>query len=137
MDKKIFISIAVGIATMFLVYIGLQSSLNKSSFSRLPILPETAISIVLQEEQKYKKEENLTNTDLNNFSTRYVYIKGNGTIFESNVNSNSIGKYIGKTDEPTITTGNHFAWEVKNKKDNSTYYVDHVTGAVVAKSFKR
>ena len=56
---------------------------------------------------------------------------GDGSIFESNVNSNSIGEYIGKT-EPTITTGNYFAWEVKNNKND--YFLDSTTGEIVSSS---
>ena len=123
---KIGISLVVGIMAMLLVYFGLQASLNWSSLSRLPISYDTAISIVI-------KKENLTQSDLNDFSTRYVYIKGDGSIFESNSNTNSIGKYLGRSEEPTITTGDHFAWQVKYKKNNNlTFYVDSAIGEIIA-----
>jgi hypothetical protein len=122
---KIGISLVVGIMAMLLVYFGLQASLNWSSLSRLPISYDTAISIVV-------KKENLTQSDLNDFSTRYVYIKADGRIFESNSNTNSIGKYLTRSEEPTITTGNHFAWEVKYKKNNLTFYVDSTIGEIIA-----
>jgi uncharacterized protein YpmB len=124
---KIVISLAIGIMMTFFVYVALQDSLNRPSLSRLPIAYDTAISIVM-------KKENLTQSDLNDFSTRYVYIRGNGSIFESDSNTNSIGKYLGRSQEPTITTGNHFAWEVKYKKNNLTFYVDHATGEIIAES---
>jgi hypothetical protein len=50
------------------------------------------------------------------------------------MNSNSIGKYIGKT-EPTITTGSYFAWEVKN--NNYDYFLDSTTGEIVSSSNSR
>jgi hypothetical protein len=58
-----------------------------------------------------------------------VYIKGDGTIFKSDIGSNSIGKYLGKT-RPTITTGNHFAWMVK--RNSHDYFVDSVTGEIIS-----
>jgi hypothetical protein len=74
---------------------------------------------------------NIMKYNVNDFSTRYVYLKGDGSIFESNINSNSIGKYIYKT-EPTITTGSYFAWEVKNNNDD--YFLDSTTGEIVSSS---
>ena len=125
-NKKVVVSILFGLGVMLLTYLALQDSLNRPSLSRLPISSQTAVSIIL-------KQENLTQNKVNDFSTNYVYIKGDGTIYESDVSSNSIGRYLDTT-EPTITTGNHFAWEVKNKQSHKTYYVDHVTGEVISKS---
>src|ERR671933_1851621 len=99
-DKKMAISVAIGIAVTFLVYIGLQNSLKVPSLSSTPISSETAVAIVA-------KKQNLTLYNVNDFYTRYVYIKGDGTIFESDTGSNSIGKYLGKT-KPTITAGKQF-----------------------------
>jgi hypothetical protein len=125
---KISLSVTVGIITMFLVYIALQTSIMIPSISRTPIISDTAISIVMNNEDRLAQSHN------SNFATRFVYIKGNGSIFESDPNSNSIGRYLGSSGEPTITTGNHFAWEVLDKKDASLYYVDSVTGEIIVKS---
>jgi hypothetical protein len=125
-NKKVIVSISFGVGVMLLTYLALQDSLNRPSLNRLPISSQTAVSIIL-------KQENLTQNKLNDFSTNYVYIKGDGTVYESDVSSNSIGRYLDTT-EPTITTGNHFAWEVKNKQSHKGYYVDHVTGEVISKS---
>jgi hypothetical protein len=114
----------VGVITMFLVYIALQTSLKVPSLDRLPILPGAAVSIVMKNDSY----------SLDDFTTRYVYIKGNGSIYESDPNSNSIGQYLGSTGEITMTTGNHFAWEVTNKRGNSLYYVDSMTGEIIVKS---
>jgi hypothetical protein len=121
-DKKVAILTAIGLLVTFLVYIGLQNSLRVPSLSSTPILSETAVTIVA-------KKQNLTVYNVNDFYTRYVYIKGDGTIFESHIGSNSIGKYLGKTG-PTITTGNHFAWMVK--RNSHVYFVDSVTGEIIA-----
>lgn len=124
MDKKIVVLVAIGIAMTVLVYLGLQNSLKIPALFSTPLSSEAAVAIVAQ-------KQNLTRYNINDFSIRYVYIKGDGSLFESNVNSNSIGKYLGKT-ETTITTANHFSWEVK--KNNYTYYIDSATGEIVAKS---
>jgi uncharacterized protein YpmB len=125
-NKKTILLILIGVGVMFLTYLGLQESLNRPSLNQLPISPQTAISIIIQ-------QENLTENKLDDFSTNYVYIKGDGKIYDSEISSNSIGRYL-YTTEPTITTGNHFAWEVKNKETNRRYYVDHVTGEIIARS---
>ncbi len=125
-NKKTILLILIGVGVMFLTYLGLQESLNRPLLSQLPISSETAISIIIQ-------QENLTENKLDDFSTNYVYIKGDGKIYDSEISSNSIGRYLDTT-EPTITTGNHFAWEVKDKETQRRYYVDHVTGEIIARS---
>jgi hypothetical protein len=119
----------VGVIAMFLVYIALQTSLKVPSLDRLPILPSAAVSIVMKNDDGFADSYSV-----DDFTTRYVYIKGNGSIFESDPNSNSVGQYLGSTGEITMTTGNHFAWEVTNKRDNSLYYVDSMTGETIVKS---
>jgi hypothetical protein len=123
---KLYVSIAVGLTTMLLVYIALQISLKEPSLSRLPMMSDTAVSIVMK-----NKDGTAESHNFNNFMTRFVYVKGNGSIFESDPNSNSVGKYLGSAGESTITTGNHFAWEVLDKKDVSLYYVDSITGDII------
>jgi hypothetical protein len=125
-NKKMILSISIGIGVMFLTYLALQDSLNRPSLNRLPISSQTAVSIIIE-------QENLTQRELNDFSTNYVYIKGDGSVYESDISSNAIGRYLDTT-EPTVTTGNHFAWEVKNKQNQKRYYIDHVTGEVIAES---
>ena len=124
MDKKLATLIAIGIAMTALVYLGLQNSLKMPALFYAPLSSEAAVAIVAQ-------KQNLTQYNINDFSIRYVYIKGDGSLFESDANSNSIGKYLGKS-ETTITTANYFSWEVK--KNNYAYYVDSATGEIVAKS---
>src|SRR5918911_1646166 len=120
-DKKVIVSAAIGLVATFLVYIELQNSLRVPSLSSTPISSDTAIAIVA-------KKQNLTLYNINDFYTRYVYIKGDGTIYESDTGSNSIGKYLGKT-KPTITMGNHFAWMVK--ESSHIYFIDSVTGETI------
>jgi hypothetical protein len=121
-DKKVALLTTIGLAVTFLIYLGLQNSLRVPSLFSTPISSEAAVTIVA-------KNQNLTVYNANDFYTRYVYIKGDGTIFKSDIGSNSIGKYLGKT-RPTITTGNHFAWMVK--RNSHDYFVDSVTGEIIS-----
>src|SRR4030095_10330368 len=104
MIKRILLSLAIASVITFFVYLALIDSLTRSSFNYRSISNETAVSIIF-------KHENLSSNYINNINSKYVYIKGNGEIYESKKDTNFIGNYIGKT-SPTITTGSHFGWEV-------------------------
>ena len=101
MNKRVVVSMAVGLLAMAIVYLGVENSLREHSFNRFPISSETAISVIM-------KELNATEANPNDLSTRFVYIKGDGTVYASDVNLNAIGKYL-YTSEPAVTTGSHFA----------------------------
>ena len=100
--KKIGLLFGVGIGVAVLVYVGLQSSLDRPGINRLPIPPEAAISIALKEEGKNYTQQ----TDRKNFQVEHVYIAGNGSFFGSNLDSNSIGKCLGRS-EPTKDEANN------------------------------
>jgi hypothetical protein len=127
---KIGLLSGVGIGVAVLVYVGLQSSLDRPSINKLPIPPEAAISIALKEEGKNYTQE----TDRKDFQIEYVYIAGNGSFFESNLDSNSIGKYLGRS-EPTKTGGNYFAWKITNKNDNRTFFIDQLDGEIISQYY--
>jgi len=127
--KKIGLLFGVGIGVAVLVYVGLQSSLDRPGVNRLPIPPEAAISIALKEEGKYYKQQ----TDRKDFHIEHVYITGNGSFFESNLDSNSIGKYLGRS-EQTKTGGNYFAWKITNKNDNRTFFIDQLDGEIISQT---
>jgi len=124
MIKRVLLSLAVGVIITYLVYLGLMDSLTRSSINYLSISNDTAISLIF-------KNYNLSSQHLTNINSKYVYIKGNGEIYESKKNTNFIGNYIGKT-SPTTTTGNHFGWEVQFPALNKTYYVDHLRGDIIS-----
>ena len=120
------LSIAIGIGATILVYLALMGSLEQPTINRIPIPPEAAISIVIAQ----NKSMHLSPKD---FVVSYVYIKGNGEFYESNVTSNSIGQYRG-TAPSTISGASHFAWRVQNKNDGSTFFVDNIDGDIISKS---
>ncbi|HET8858026.1 MAG TPA: hypothetical protein VFM28_10905 [Nitrososphaeraceae archaeon] len=125
MYKKLLISLAVASITTYLVYIGLIDSLTRSSVNYTSISNDTAISLIV-------KQDNLTSEHIDKVLSKYVYVKGNGEIYDSKKDTNFIGNYIGKT-SPTVTTGNHFGWEIYFPIINKTYYIDHLTGETISK----
>jgi len=124
MIKQVLLSLAIALVITYFVYLALIDSLTRSSINYLSISNDTAVSIIL-------KHENLSSNDINNINSKYVYIKGNGEIYESKKDTNFIGNYVGKT-SPTITTGSHFGWEVNLPALNKTYYVDHLRGEIIS-----
>jgi hypothetical protein len=124
MIKQVLLSLAIASVITYFVYLALIDSLTRSSINYLSISNDTAVSIIL-------KHENLSSNDINNINSKYVYIKGNGEIYESKKDTNFIGNYVGKT-SPTITTGSHFGWEVNLPALNKTYYVDHLRGEIIS-----
>ena len=123
-DKKLPVVIGVAILITILVYLALENSLLYPTLFSAPISGEEAVSIIAH-------QLNLTKDTTKYLSATYVYIKGDGSIFESDLKSNSIGKYIGSA-EPTKTTGNYFAWEVRYH--NSSYFIDSTTGEIISTS---
>jgi len=124
MIKQVLLSLAIASVITYFVYLALIDSLTRSSINYLSISSDTAVSIIL-------KHENLSSNDINNINSKYVYIKGNGEIYESKKDTNFVGNYVGKT-SPTITTGSHFGWEVNLPALNKTYYVDHLRGEIIS-----
>jgi hypothetical protein len=124
MIKQVLLSLAIASVITYFVYLALIDSLTRSSINYLSISNDTAVSIIL-------KHENLSSNDINNINSKYVYIKGNGEIYESKKDTNFIGNNVGKT-SPTITTGSHFGWEVNLPALNKTYYVDHLRGEIIS-----
>ncbi len=119
----LFLFVVGGVATVF-VYFGLQSSLLFPTYFSAPISADEAVSIVAH-------NLNLTKYRASDFSAMYVYLRGDGGIFASNINSNVIGKLIGKT-QPTLTTGSYFAWEIRH--NHNIYFLDSTTGEFVSPS---
>ena len=124
MIKRVLLSVAIASLITYLVYLALIDSLTRSSINYLSISNDTAVSLIL-------KHENLSSNDIKNINSKYVYIKGNGKIYESKKDTNFVGNYVGKT-SPTITTGSHFGWEVNLPALNKTYYVDHLRGEIIS-----
>src|SRR5688572_16596948 len=122
-DKKFAVTVTVSILVTFLVYIGIVTSLERPTLSRTPLSEENAVSIVVD-------KKNLNSSD-QDFVTEFVNIKGNGSFYESNINSNYVGTHLGDS-HPTINNANYFAWKVTDRMNNFTYFVDALNGEIVS-----
>src|SRR5512145_2163582 len=110
MDKKFALTVSISILVTILVYIGIVTSLERPTLSRTPISNEHAISIAID-------NRNLTSSDRQDFVTEFVHIKGNGSFYESNLNSNYVARYLGDS-HPTINNANYFVWKVTDKNNS-------------------
>lgn len=124
-DKKIIVTASFGVLVTIVVYLGIVDSLNRPSLSRLPISSDVAITKVIS-------TFNISKNQIEK-SPRYVYVKSDGMVYESNPELNDIGKIIGNT-EPTNTRGSHFAWEINDFQTKKKYYVDAVIGEIISNS---
>lgn len=126
MNKKSAVAMVIIIGSTAALFASIYSLQYFQSRTTRNITPESAISIVAE-------TQNVTDYDASDYFVRYVNIKGNGTVFKSDLGSNSVGEQIG-TAQPTFRGISYFAWEVASKNDNSTYYVDSKSGEVVSKA---
>ena len=108
----------------FFVYLGLVDSLTRPSIIYMPMSSETAVMILTE-------KHNITFLNSTNYELQYVYVKGNGDIYNSNTDTKDIGELIGKS-EPTTTTGNHFAWQIFIPDTNQSFYIDHLSGELIS-----
>jgi hypothetical protein len=122
-DKKFAVTVTVSILVTILVYIGIVTSLERPTLSRTPLSEENAVLIVID-------KKNLNSSD-QDFVTEFVNIKGNGSFYESNINSNYVGTHLGDS-HPTINNANYFAWKVMDRMNNFTYFVDALNGEIVS-----
>jgi predicted small secreted protein len=119
--SRLAITVGIGILVTVFVYFGLRDSLNHPSIIRTSIPPEMALNIV-------RNAFNISQADSVNLKTNYVYLKPNGEVYQLDSVSNSIGEFL------TITGGSHYALQIKDTRDNKSYYVDYVTGEIVSSS---
>ena len=122
--RKLLLTVAIGAIFTFIVYLGLVNSLTRPSINFIAMTNDTAISLVF-------KKNNISDYDINDVQTRYVYLKSDGDIYMSNRDTNEIGHYLGHNTNQPITGGNHFAWEIK-LTNNKTYFIDGISGDIVS-----
>src|SRR4029078_11222669 len=122
--SRLAITVGIGILVTVFVYFGVRDTLNHPSILRTSIPPEVALNIV-------RNAFNISQADSVNLKTNYVYLKPNGEVYQLDSESNRIGEFLDKT-KPTITGGSHYALQIKNTRDNKSYYVDFVPGDIVS-----
>lgn len=125
MVNKVLLSFSVGIIITIGVYFALTNSLTRPSINRIAISEDTAKLVVM-------RLENKSSEDIKYLSGEYVYIRGNGSVYQSNPDNNDIGKFIENLNY-TITGGNHFTWKIRDNLSKTFYFIDHVNGQLVSK----
>lgn len=123
-DRKFALTVTISILVTILVYIGIVTSLERPTLNRTPLSKENAISILID-------NRNINSSNGQDFGTEFVHIKGNGSFYESNLNSNHVGRYLGDSN-PTINNANYFAWKITDKTNNFTYFIDNLNGEIVS-----
>jgi hypothetical protein len=123
-DRKFALTVTISILVTILVYIGIVTSLERPTLNRTPLSKENATSILID-------NRNINSSKGQDFETEFVHIKGNGSFYESNLNSNRVGRYLGNS-YPTINNANYFAWKITDKTNNFTYFIDNLNGEIVS-----
>ena len=130
-NKVIFI-VLLSIGFTLAMYWVLNYSLSQSNPISPRLIPEEAYLIILHD--VYNKSldhlSKITFADLNGkFTSQYVMVNANGTIYQADKETHDIGKLIGNTVEP-ITGGIHYGWEIT--VNNTKYYVDSTSGQMIS-----
>ena len=114
------------------MYFVLTYSLSQPSTTFPRLIPEEAYIIILHDvfNKPLENLRNITFDDLHGkFSSQYVMISGDGTIYRADKDSHETFEVIGNTNEP-LTGGSHFGWEITS--NGSKYYVDSTSGQIIA-----
>ena len=130
-NKVIFI-VLLSIGFTLAMYWVLNYSLSQPNPISPRLIPEEAYLIILHD--VYNKSldhlSKITFADLNGkFTSQYVMVNANGTIYQADKETHDIGKLIGNTVEP-ITGGIHYGWEIT--ANNTKYYVDSTSGQMIS-----
>jgi len=130
LNKVVFIAL-LSIGFTVTMYFVLTYSLSQPNTTFPRLIPEEAYIIILHDVFN-KPLENLNNITFDElqgkFTSQYVMINGEGTIYRADKDSHATFEVMGKTDEP-LTGGSHFGWEITS--NGSKYYVDSTSGQII------
>jgi hypothetical protein len=130
-NKVIFI-VLLSIGFTFAMYLVLSYSLSQPNPTSGKLIPEEAYIIVLHDvfNQSLDQLRNITFEELDQkFTSTYVMVKANGTIYQADKTTHKLGKILGNTVEP-LTGGIHYGWEIT--ANGTKYYVDSTTGSMIS-----
>jgi hypothetical protein len=115
-----------------IMYFVTNYTLSQQNANNARLIPEEAYLVILHDVYN-KSLSSLSNITFDNligkFTSQYVMIDGNGTIYRANPDTLQTNGTIGRTDS-LITSGSHFGWEIT--ANNSKYYVDSSTGQIIS-----
>jgi hypothetical protein len=129
-NKVIFI-VLLSIGFTLAMYWVLSYSLSQPNSTSGKLIPEEAYIIILHDVYNHSLDElsKITFADLDGkFTSQYVMVNPNGTIYEADQDTHDLGKVLGKTIEPS-TGGIHYGWEITANK--TKYYIDSTSGQII------
>ena len=129
-NKVIFI-VLLSIGFTLAMYWVLSYSLSQTNSSSPRLIPDEAYLIILHDvyNQSLDQLSKITFADLDGkFTSQYVMVDANGTIYQADKDTHDTGKVLGSTVEP-LTGGNHYGWEIT--ANNTKYYIDSTSGQMI------
>lgn len=130
-NKIIFIVLLAAVFTVVMYFVT-NYTLSQENASNARLIPEEAYLVILHDvfNKSLSSLSKITFDDLNGkFTSQYVMVDGNGTIYRANQDTLKTNGTIGSTDSP-ITGGSHFGWEII--ANNTKYYVDSSSGQIIS-----
>ncbi|MDN5845507.1 MAG: hypothetical protein L0H53_04440 [Candidatus Nitrosocosmicus sp.] len=130
-NKVIFI-VLLSIGFTLAMYWVLSYSLSQPNSISGKLIPEEAYIIILHDvyNQSLDQLNEITFADLEGkFTSQYVMVKADGTIYQADQDTHEIGKLLGNAVEP-LTGGIHYGWEIT--ANNTKYYIDSSSGQMIA-----
>ena len=134
-NKVIFI-VLLSIGFTLAMYGVLSYSLSQPNSASGKLIPEEAYIIILHDvyNQSLDRLSKITFADLQGkFTSQYVMVKADGTIYQADRDTHEIGKLLGNAAEP-LTGGIHYGWEIT--ANNTKYYIDSSSGQIISHSEK-
>jgi hypothetical protein len=128
--KVIFI-VLLSIGFTLAMYWVLSYSLSQPNSTSGKLIPEEAYIIILHDvyNQSIDQLSKITFADLEGkFTSQYVMINADGTIYQADAGSHDIGKVLGNAVEP-LSGGIHYGWEIT--ANNTKYYIDSTSGQMI------
>ncbi len=130
-NKVIFI-VLLSIGFTLAMYWVLSYSLTQPNYTSGKLIPEEAYIIILHDvyNQSLDRLNKITFADLKGkFTSQYVMVKPDGTIYQADQDTREIGKLLGTAVEP-LTGGIHYGWEITT--NNTKYYIDSSSGQMIS-----
>lgn len=130
--NKIVFLVLLAMGFTVVMYFVTNYTLNQENASIARLIPEEAYLVILHDvfNKSISSLSKITFDDLNGkFTSQYVMVDGNGTIYRANQDTLQTEGIIGRTDSP-ISGGSHFGWEITT--NNSKYYVDSTSGQIIS-----
>lgn len=132
--NRLFLMVSLSICFTIVMYFLFLYLLDQPGILAIEISSEEAYLIILYNIYNYSTDR-ITELDIdslqNNFTSQYVLVKGDGSVYQLNKSDREILNQSGFTDSP-ISGGWHYSWEIL--VNNTKFYVDSTTGQIISHS---